>query len=73
MKNTDGKEKLNPGKGNILVMDDEKIIRDMMDMMLSRLGYRGAVVRDGAEAVEFYQKAKDCGKPYDAVILDLTV
>lgn len=73
MKNTDGKEKLKPAKGNILVMDDEKIIRDMIEMMLSRLGYRSAVVRDGAEAIEFYQKAKDCGTPYDVVILDLTI
>jgi CheY-like chemotaxis protein len=73
MKNTDEKEKPNLGKGNILVMDDEKIIREMMDQMLSRLGYNVAVARDGAEAVECYQKAKDCGKPYDIVILDLTV
>lgn len=73
MKNTEQKEKVDPGKINILVMDDDKIIRDMMEQMLIRLGYSGAVVRDGAEAIEFYQKAKECGKPYDVVILDLTV
>ncbi|MDP3286239.1 MAG: response regulator, partial [Desulfobacterales bacterium] len=28
---------------------------------------------NGAEAIEMYKKARESGKPYDAVILDLTI
>ncbi|MBU1398136.1 MAG: response regulator [Proteobacteria bacterium] len=37
------------------------------------LGYESAFAKDGAEAIEMYRKAKESGKPYDAVILDLTI
>ena len=60
-------------KGKILVMDDEKYIRDTAGDMLSRLGYRVTTAIDGAEAIELYKEAKDFGQPYDAVIMDLVV
>jgi two-component system cell cycle sensor histidine kinase/response regulator CckA len=61
------------GKGRILVMDDEEIIRKMLSKMLSLAGYGVEVTGDGAEAVELYQKARESGRAFDAVILDLTV
>lgn len=61
------------GEGRILVMDDEEHVRDMSATILSELGYEVTTGVDGAEAVELYQKARESGKPYDAVILDLTV
>jgi two-component system, cell cycle sensor histidine kinase and response regulator CckA len=61
------------GSGKILVMDDEEIIRELSRDMLSALGYAGDFVKEGSEAVAFYQKALNEGKPYDAVIMDLTV
>ncbi len=73
MKKIGEKEKNNSGKRNILVMDDEEIIRELMSQLLSRLGYNVSVVKDGAEAIENYQQAKDCGNPYEVVILDLTI
>lgn len=59
--------------GKILVMDDEELIRDLVKHMLSRFGYDAELSQDGAEAIELYKRAADLGKPYDAVILDLTV
>jgi len=59
-------------KGNILVMDDEEMITKLAGQMISRLGYNVEVSRDGAEAIELYIKAKESGKPFDVVILDLT-
>ncbi|MFC1965885.1 ATP-binding protein [Chloroflexota bacterium] len=59
--------------GRILVMDDEEIIREMLSKMLSSAGYEVEVTEDGAEAIEHYIKAKGSGKPFDAVILDLTI
>jgi signal transduction histidine kinase/CheY-like chemotaxis protein len=57
----------------ILIMDDEDMIRRMLGRMLQRLGYRTEAEADGAAAVARYKQALEAGKPFDAVILDLTV
>lgn len=41
--------------------------------MLNYLGYEVEFARDGDEAIELYQKAKESGKTFDAVVMDLTV
>ncbi len=64
---------LTTGKGKILVMDDDKYLTIMMGEMLETLGYEADFAKDGVEAVELYRKARKSGKPYDAVILDLTI
>lgn len=61
------------GKGKVLIMDDEEIIRDLLHDELIDVGYEVLLANDGAEAIKQYTKAKESGKPYDAVILDLTV
>ncbi|MBI5756262.1 MAG: response regulator [Nitrospirae bacterium] len=66
-------EKPIPGKGRILVMDDEEIIRDVAGSMLSSLGYKVDFAKDGAEAIRLYKKAKEEGLPFDAVIMDITI
>jgi len=53
-------------------MDDEEMIRHVAGLMLSRLGHDAEFAKDGVEAIELYKKAKESGKPFDAVILDLT-
>jgi len=57
----------------ILVMDDETIIRTILGRMLKSAKYDVELTADGSEAVQKYLKAKKSGKPFDAVILDLTV
>jgi PAS domain S-box-containing protein len=66
-------EKSMSGIGRILAMDDEKMIRDLTEQMLSQFGYDVALAQDGSEAIELYRSAMESGKPFDAVILDLTV
>jgi PAS domain S-box-containing protein len=61
-----------PG-GTILVMDDDPMVRRLMERMLARLGYGIASAEDGRQAVQMYQSAREAGQPFDAVILDLTV
>jgi two-component system cell cycle sensor histidine kinase/response regulator CckA len=61
------------GKGRILVMDDEEIIRDMLSKMLSINGYQVELTNDGADAIAKYTEARNSGKPFDAVIMDLTI
>jgi PAS domain S-box-containing protein len=61
------------GEGKILVMDDETEVRETTGNVLKRLGYQVDYAADGKEAIELYQKARDAGKGYHAVIMDLTV
>ncbi len=59
--------------GKILIMDDEEIVRDVAEQMLDYLGYTTRSVPDGEQALELYQKALKDGRPFDAVLMDLTI
>jgi CheY-like chemotaxis protein len=61
------------GKGKILLMDDEQVILDVIHEVLQFLGYDATFVRDGVAAIEIYSREKTNGRPFDLVILDLTV
>jgi PAS domain S-box-containing protein len=61
------------GKGKILVMDDERMVREVASKILTFLGYEAVVVEDGAAAIVAYTKAREEGQPFDLVILDLIV
>jgi len=64
---------LRRGRGRVLLMDDEEMIREVSSAMLKRLGYEVWVSQDGAAALETYRQAIIEGNPFHAVILDLTV
>ena len=59
--------------GRILIMDDEPPIRDLLKMVLSEQGFEVVTTRDGREAVAGFQQAREAGRPFDLVILDLTI
>jgi len=61
------------GKGTILIMDDEEMVRNVAREILSLFGYEVLLAADGAEALDIYQRNMDSGKTIDAVIMDLTV
>ncbi len=61
------------GKGRVLIMDDEAIIRRSAGRALERIGYDVEYASDGAEAIKLYIRAKEANKRFDAVIMDLTV
>jgi PAS domain S-box-containing protein len=61
------------GCGKILMMDDDEFLKELAKEMLDTLGYESEFAENGAEAIEMYKKARESGKPYDAVILDLTI
>jgi PAS domain S-box-containing protein len=60
-------------KGKVLVMDDEEILREFTCRILTRIGYEVETARDGTEAIEMYKRAKESGKPFDVILLDLTI
>ncbi|MEO8370450.1 MAG: PAS domain S-box protein [Candidatus Solibacter sp.] len=58
------------GRRNVLVVDDEEMVRNMARVMLERAGYHVETVPDGRQAVERFS-----ARPthFDAVLLDLTM
>jgi two-component system, cell cycle sensor histidine kinase and response regulator CckA len=61
------------GTGRILLMDDDADICRLAGGMLGSLDYTYDTARNGEEALALYRRYLRIGRPYDAVILDLTV
>ena len=59
--------------GRVLIMDDELSIRQLGSAVIKRMGLEVTAVNDGTSVVEEYAAATASGRPYDLVILDLTV
>lgn len=55
-------------KYSILAMDDEAEIRNLLEIMLKKLGHTVTIVTHGEQAIEKYKKKK-----FDLVILDITI
>lgn len=58
---------------SVLVMDDEDMIRTLVAAMLEQLGYQAVTCADGADAVALYRQTLEQGRPFAAVILDMTI
>ena len=56
-----------------LVVDDEEDMCKLFELKLERLGCQTTMVASGEAAIVEYRQAMDRGRPYDAVILDLTL
>ena len=73
VEDTPQKELVLAGKGRVLVMDDDKVICKVACDMLNYLGYESCQVYDGAEAIMLYREEAEAGRPFDVVIMDLTI
>jgi PAS domain S-box-containing protein len=60
-------------QARVLVMDDEEIIRNMLESMLKHINYQVVLTENGEEALARYQAAHRAGEPIDVVIMDLTI
>jgi two-component system, cell cycle sensor histidine kinase and response regulator CckA len=60
-------------RGKVLVMDDEEIVRVVAGKMIESLGHEADSAVDGEDAIEKVIQSEQAGKPFDIVILDLTV
>jgi two-component system cell cycle sensor histidine kinase/response regulator CckA len=56
------------GKGRILVIDDEDVVRQVLSRMLQELGYEVVGLNDSRQAIDYYREHQH---EIDAVILDL--
>ncbi len=61
-----------PG-ARVLVMDDEQDVREIAVRMLTWLGYEAEAVADGRQAIMRYTDARSGSRPFDVVMMDLTV
>ncbi|MCU0845177.1 MAG: PAS domain S-box protein [Spirochaetes bacterium] len=61
------------GRGKILFMDDEELVRTIASKLLRHLGYDVTCVPNGEDAITEFARALEDGGEFDAVILDLTV
>ncbi|HBE87925.1 MAG TPA: hypothetical protein DDW67_02135 [Elusimicrobia bacterium] len=61
------------GHGRVLVMDDEEVVLKACRRMITSLGYECALAGDGEAALKAYEAAAAEGKPFDAVIMDITI
>jgi two-component system, cell cycle sensor histidine kinase and response regulator CckA len=64
---------VSPKGGLVLVMDDEEMVRNVAVKMIEFCGFEAAFAADGVEAIAKLQEAREKGRPFDVVILDLTV
>ena len=55
-------------KGSILICDDEEIMRDVLETILSSAGYRVDLAKTGEEAVATYSE-----RTYDVVLMDVSM
>lgn len=55
-------------KGNVLIVDDEEIMRDVLDTLLSGEGYHVKLARTGEEGLDLYQRGT-----FDVVLLDVSM
>lgn len=61
------------GQGRILVMDDDAAICKVLGTMLTQFGYEVEYARDGKEMIRLYCEGRQTGRPFAALILDLTI
>ncbi|MEJ2695603.1 MAG: response regulator [Candidatus Sulfobium sp.] len=54
-------------------MDDEEIVRTVLDRMLLQCGCESTFARDGSEMIDIYRRSMIRGRTFDAVIVDLVV
>ena len=55
-------------KGSVLICDDEEIMRDVLETLLSAAGYKVELAKTGEEALEIYPQ-----KPFDVVLMDVSM
>ena len=61
------------GTGRVLFMDDDDHICSLTGAMLESLDYKFDIAKNGEDVIALYTRYLNIGRPYDAVIMDITV
>jgi CheY-like chemotaxis protein len=57
----------------VLLLEDDLLVRDVLRRNLEAAGLEIAESGDGRETIRIYEEAMRQGRPFDMVILDLTI
>ncbi|MCK4906428.1 MAG: response regulator [Spirochaetes bacterium] len=61
-------DKITKGKGSIMIVDDEEVIREIASEIIHECGYKSICVKSGNEAIDFFT---DNYSLVDIVVLDM--
>jgi PAS domain S-box-containing protein len=61
------------GTGKVLIMDDDMIVRTVVETLLKKTGYTPKCVANGDDALNQYRNAMETGDPFIVTIMDLTI
>jgi len=61
------------GSGKVLIMDDDVIVRTVVETLLKKTGYSPICVTNGDQALKQYRDALSGGEPFMVTIMDLTI
>jgi PAS domain S-box-containing protein len=61
------------GSGRVLIMDDDLIVRTVVETLLKKTGYSPVCVTNGDQALNQYREALAGGDPFTVTIMDLTI
>jgi signal transduction histidine kinase/ActR/RegA family two-component response regulator len=64
---------LKKGNGRVLIVEDELPISTIAARILHQCGYQVQVCNNGQDAVRVYQEVSRSNKPFDVVLMDLTL
>jgi serine/threonine protein kinase len=70
---TAGNAKPKAASLRILLLEDDLLVRDLLRRTLESAKFEVHETGDGKDTLRLYQEAMQTGKPYDIVILDLTI
>uniref|UniRef100_UPI004057700D hybrid sensor histidine kinase/response regulator n=1 Tax=Candidatus Electronema sp. TaxID=2698783 RepID=UPI004057700D len=70
---TEEQETAPPLPRRVLVMDDDEMLRKLVQAQLRALGHEAVLAADGEEAVRLFRQLREEGRPADFVIMDLTI
>jgi len=62
-----------PAESHILIMDDDALIAESLNEMLSLQGCTAVIATNGDDAIKAFKDAKKQNKPFTFAILDLTI
>ena len=60
-------------KARIMVMDDQEIVRETIESLLTQLGHESVMAADGVEAIRLYRESLSSERPIDLILMDLTI
>ena len=72
-KKDDEQHPMGKGSGKILIMDDDVIVRTVMETLLKKAGYSPVGVSGGTQTLEIYAEALSQKEPFLITIMDLTI